>query len=154
MRKKSVSIKKASAKRTTHHKVTRDKEQILLLPFSFRRIILVSTCLLLFVVIAVTHKNQVTQSVAGITIARGLFSQTTVTLPKIDGAVAYNIYYKQTSDSKYTNAVRRVPTTVSTFLLSYLKKGEAYDYKISALNSSGKEFWWSETKPLINLRSM
>src|SRR5207244_1167956 len=121
----------------------------LLLPFSFRRIILVTSCLLLFfVVIAVSHRGIVTQSVAGLSIARGLFDQQTIDLPQWPPAnvVSYNIYYREKSDKNYTHAVRKIPTTVAKYTISYLKKSKEYQYIISGLNASGKEIWWSEPK--------
>jgi hypothetical protein len=147
------TTKKTAPKRT--RRSPKSSEHLLLLPFSFRRIILVSTCLVLFLLaFVVFRKEPLSQSVAGMQITRGLFAQATVTLPKVDNAVAYNIYYKQGTDSKYIHAARGVPTTVSTYTISYLKKDKQYQYRVSALNATGKEFWWSDLQTVTATQPM
>ena len=84
----------------------------------------------------------------------GLFAQARVDLPKIDGAVSYNIYYKQDSAGKYTNVAREIPAGVQSYTISYLKKGSEYRYKVAAVNASGAEFWWSEDQNLTNIEPM
>ncbi len=153
-------MKKKTAKRTTTRKSTRNtshrsSEHILLLPFSFRRIILVTTAIALFLgVVILFNKDQVTQSVAGIQITRGLFAQATVKLPKVEGATSYNVYYKKTSAREYTNSAREIPVSSTTYTISYLKKGEDYLYKIAAVNTDGAEFWWTDDKFLKDIVPM
>lgn len=94
------------------------------------------------------------QSVAGIQITNGLFAQTTVTLPQVDGVVSYNVYYKEKNESTYKNAVRDIPSYVSEYKISYLTKGSEYVYKVAAVDAMGAEFWFSAEKPLENLEPM
>lgn len=150
MKKKTVHTKKASARKTVRKRTTRRAaEQTFLLPFTFRRIVLVTTAIALFlVVVALFKQDSGRQAVAGVSIMNGLFSQATVTLPKIDGAVSYNIYYKEQSETDFPNAVTLISTTLPTYTVTYLNKGTRYEYKVTALDASGKEFWFSEVKPL------
>ncbi len=121
----------------------------------FRRVLLITTCMTLFVILAAdVSKKGMTESVAGISIARGLFAQATIPIPQINGAVSYNIYYKEITDGRYINAVRSIPAGTTTYLVSYLKKNKKYHYKISALDNNGKEFWWSKETLLTNTLSM
>ncbi len=64
------------------------------------------------------------------------------------GAKAYNNYYKETGDKKFTHSVRRLPQNFNDFTISSLKSGVGYSYVISALNENGKEFWFSSPKTL------
>ena len=154
MKKKTARIKKTAAKKTTR-RTSRSSSETLLLPFSFKRIVFISTCLLLFVVIAVSsHKSAVRSSVAGISVMQGLFAQQVVELPAVDGVVSYNIYFKKTDASTYTNAVRSIPSSFKQYTISYLNKNVSYDYKISAVNAQGSEFWWSEVKTFSASSSM
>jgi len=155
--KKRVSAhkKKAPARRPLRSSSRRSTEHLLLFPFSFRRIILVTTGLVLFVFgFALFNKPHINQAVAGLSITREMYAQKTILMPHIDGAVAYNIYYKRTSETTYSNAVRKVPTSVPTYTISYLKKNAAYDYKISAINPAGREFWWSEIQTITATQAM
>jgi len=151
----AVHKRKSAARRPLRSSSRRSTEHLLLLPFSFRRIILVTTCVALFVFIAtVVNKNPGHQAVAGINITKGLFSQATITLPQVDEAVAYNIYYKKSNETVYKNAVRSISPTETQYTISYLTKGASYVYKISAVNAGGAEFWWSEVKDITNLQPM
>lgn len=151
-------VTKAKVKKTAprSRKRTVKTAEISFVPFSFRRIILVTTCMILFLFVALlfTNNGNVTQSVAGISVARGLFAQATISLPKVEEAVAYNIYYKKTTDEEYTNSVRSIPTSVSSYTISYLTKGASYNYKIAAVNEEGREFLWSEVQTLTDLQPM
>ncbi len=64
------------------------------------------------------------------------------------GAKAYNVYYKEAGDKKFTHSVRRLPHNFNDFTINSLKKGVNYSYVISALNENGKEFWFSSPKSL------
>ena len=75
-------------------------------------------------------------------------------MPVVEDAVYYNLYYKKDSESEYKNAVRAISPSVSAYTVSYLTKGSHYTYKISAVGSTGAEFWWSEEKPITDLQSM
>lgn len=143
---------------------SRKNSQHIVLPFSFQRIIVVTTGLIVFVFgVMMFNKPKVDQAVAGISMARGLFAQETVTLPDITSIpaqphgnviVGWNIYYKQASDTRYKHAVRKVPTNFPTYTISFLKKGQQYVYKVAALDNTGKESWWSEEKTFVANQAM
>jgi len=155
MKKKIAYAKKPQVKKTTRRTAHKRSEQAFFFPFTFRRVVLITTSLALFIFVFALVKSQpLTQAVAGVSIARGLFAQTTVALPNITGAASYNIYYRQKSETAFTNAVRNLSTTVTSYTISYLKKNTTYVYKISAVSPSGREFWWSDEKPLTKLQSM
>ncbi len=148
-------------KRTVPHtkKRTAKTTESLFIPFTVTRIVLVASCLVLFLFAFVfVAKPNMTQSVAGVTVARGLFAQATVSIPNINGALYYNIYYKEKNSSEkdrhFPHAVRKIPPTVSSYTISYLKKNKQYEYKISAVDIAGKEFWWSGIKTLTNIQPM
>lgn len=152
-------MKKRTAKKTTTRKSTRrsshSAEHLLLLPFSFRRIILVTTAIALFIgVVVLFNRNQLTQSVAGISITKGLFAQARVDLPKISGARTYNVYYREKSGKDYTNVARDIPASTSSYTISYLKKGEEYIFKVAVVDYTGAEVWWSNDETLTNIEPM
>lgn len=120
-----------------------------------RRFIVFSTCLLLAIgIFAYTNKRTINQSVAGVSVVRFLYGQETVTLPRVSGATAYNVYYKKTDEPTFSNAARDIPANVTSYTISYLQKGSTYLYRISALDNTGTEFWWSDTLPLSNITPM
>ncbi len=122
---------------------------------SVHRIIIFSTCLLLVIFgVAFLRGGSLSRSVAGVSIARGLFDQSTISLPQVAGATTLNIYYKQTAEQTYTHAVSNIPAGIKTYTISYLKKNTQYNYKISAADRSGGEFWWSPVGILSNIQSM
>src|SRR6266705_562273 len=96
MKKKKVVSKKV-APRT---RVNRSAQKSTI---SYRRIIILtgSFVLVLFAIVLLNKRN-VAQSVAGMSIARGLYDQTTISWNQIPGAIAYNIYYKQESEATFT----------------------------------------------------
>jgi len=148
LKKKTVHAAKATRKTQKH--IGTPKKTIL-----FRRIVVISVCLILVAVTAILlNKQKVEQSVAGASIMNGLYMQATVTMPVIADATAYNIYYKEDKDKDFVNAVRNVSTSVRTYTISHLKKGVNYQYRFAALNSEGREFIFSETLPLTNIQSM
>jgi len=152
---KRSRVKRSSARKTTRRTASRHSmHSTFLLPFSFRRIILVTTCIALFIVGYVLISGEGRQSVAGIAITKGLFAEATIDMPKAEGTVSYNIYYKEANDGAYKNTVREIPTTVKQYTISYLTKNAKYVYKVAAVNTSGAEFWFSDEKPLDNLRPM
>jgi hypothetical protein len=121
--KKKVSATKKSSKsvKKTAPRTSRSSNE----PILIQRIVVITTCIVLALVTALvvnTHKSAVGQSVAGMSIANGLFSQATIDLPQVDGAVSFNIYYKKASENHYTNAVRNIPAGTQAYTISYLKK--------------------------------
>lgn len=152
--KKKTTTKRAAAPKTTRKttkKTTNGGQTVLI-----HRIFIVSACLTLFVGgVLIANKNTVNQSVAGASIMRGMFLEATVSIPdNIAGATSYNIYYRKTGETEFSNAVRNLSPYVGTYIISHLKKGSTYEYKFAAVDASGKEFFFSEVLPLTNLQSM
>ncbi len=85
---------------------------------------------------------------------QGLFDQATVSLPPVPNAASYNIYYRQVGEQSFSNAVRNIQPSVTTYTISYLKKGVNYEYQYSAVDKNGKEFLFSDLKPLTDLQPM
>ena len=125
--------------------------------YSYSRLTIISglsVLLLIFGFLSV-NKHTISQSVAGASIFNPmLYTQGTVSWSSINGAKAYNIYYKATGETIFSNAVRNLPATMTTYHISYLKKNVSYQYRISALNYSGREFWWSDILPITTISSM
>jgi hypothetical protein len=150
--KKKVVHKKAAYRKTlkrTAPKPTAEQSLV------FRRIVIISACLVLVVgVAAILNKGAASQAVAGISIAQGLFDQATVPLPPVPNAVSYNIYYGQSGVPGFSNAVRNISPSITSYTVSYLKKDVDYDYRISAVDKNGKEFLFTTIRPLTNLQPM
>ncbi len=122
---------------------------------SIQRIVIISACVVIALVgVLLSNKRTVNQSVAGMSIARGIYAQATVVIPEVSGAVSFNIYYKKRSDNSFDNAVRAIPVTAKSYTISYLKRGTSYNYKIVAVDAKGSEFWFSPTRPLLGIKSM
>lgn len=147
MKKKTVHTKSTS--RTTR-KASTPKQTIL-----FRRIVIITTCVVLVgAALLWINKPAVEQSVAGASIMKGLFVQGTVSVPNLEGASSFNIYYKEAGEKDFVNAVRNVPTTTSSYTISHLKKGVNYQYRFAAVDDTGKEYLFSEILPLTNIEPM
>lgn len=80
------------------------------------------------------------------------FSQTTIVLPNVPGAVSFNIYYKETSAKTFNHASRGISPSDKTHKIRFLKKNVKYQYKISALDANGQEFWWSTIRLMSTQR--
>jgi hypothetical protein len=148
--KKSTGNKtvKRTAPRTSH---SESANQTLV----FRRIVIISACLVLFVGVTATfNKSSVRQAVDGMSVMAGLYNQTTVTLPPVPHAVSYNIYYGQAGEQNFTNAVRNIPSSIHSYIISDLKKGVSYEYRYAAVDKNGKEFLFSAVKPITDLQPM
>src|SRR6266699_2058082 len=129
---KKRAVRKQS--RRIHHTTAKQHEAVIV----FRRFVIFTACVGLFIfAIALFNRPAFNQAVAGASVTRGLFTQVTVALPNVPGAVAYNLYYKQPSDHAYIHAVSNISATITTYTVSYLKKGSGYQYRVSALNASG-----------------
>ncbi len=64
------------------------------------------------------------------------------------GVKYYNVYYKESGDKMFTHAVRWVPANMTSYDIKSLKRGVQYWYNVSAVDWSGKEYWWSGLKKL------
>lgn len=106
----------------------------------------------LAVVFVIANKGTVMHSVQGTAIIRGMFNEATISLPHIPNAVAYNIYYGE--KQPFTHAVRKIPPTVTTYTIQYLKKNVSYSYQISAINTQGREFWFSPVTSVTDTQGM
>lgn len=152
--KKKTAPKKTAARKTVKRTLPRSRAHSQSQTLLFRRIVIISACLVLVVGIAATfNRGAASQAVAGASITRGLFVQATVTIPSVPGATGYNIYYKQYGEQKFTNAVRNILPSVHSYTISYLKKGVNYQYSIAAV-LNGKEVSFTPVKTLTNLTSM
>ena len=153
---KNASTSKKVVRKTVHRVSRRSSSTTVVgMPILFRRILIFTPLTALFFAIVTMFSGQpLTQAVAGASVFKGMFAQATVEIPSVSGAVSYNIYYKQTSDAKFINAVRHISPSVHSYLISYLKKGVSYQYRISAINSSGAEFSWTSILPLTNIQPM
>ena len=62
---------------------------------------------------------------------------------------AYNVYYKEAGDKKYTHAVRWVPKTMLAYTIKHLKQNTVYKYNVASVGYNGKEHSWSGEKILV-----
>jgi len=140
--KKKVVTNKASAKKTvkrtaahSHSRASSPEQSIL-----FRRIVIISACLVLFVgVLATFNKGATRQAVEGMSIMAGLYDQATVQLPSTPDAKSFNIYYGPNGQYPFTNAVRNIQPTITSYTISDLKRGVTYQYYYVYVNAKGKE---------------
>src|SRR5260221_1641225 len=147
--KKKTAPKKTTVKKTVKRTIPKSSPRSSSnQTFVFRRIIIVSACLVLAVIIGVLpYRSQVSQAVAGAQIVNGLYNQTSIQIPTVLDAKSYNIYYRQTGQQSFTNAVRNIPANVHIYTISYLKKNTPYQYRISAVKN-GKEYYFSPIQTL------
>ena len=157
---KKIKSKKSALKKTIIkspkkpvRKISRRKAEPVVY---FNRYIVIGTVAVLLFIFAIVlpNKQAINQSVAGVSIMRGIYVQATVNLPDIDGAVSYNIYFKKLSESDFTNAVRNIPAGTTTYTISYLKKGINYQYKIAAVGKNGSEFKFTDSALFSNIQGM
>ena len=119
------------------------------------KIIYISLSLILvFGFLFIFDRPVMRQAVQGMSIVRSLYVQSSVALPSVNGAVAYNVYYKSATDKTFTHSVRKIPATIRFYAISYLKRGESYEYQISAVNYQGREFWFSPVEKVTNVTPM
>lgn len=119
------------------------------------KIIYISLSIILIIgFLAIINKPVMREAVEGMSITRSLYEQSSVALLSINGAVAYNIYYKSESDKTFTHSVRKIPATVRFYTISYLKREVSYEYQISAVNYQGSEFWFSPVEKVTNITPM
>jgi len=93
------------------------------------------------------NKQDVQQAVVGVSVARPLFAEATVTWNKVDGATAYNVYYKEHDSAEYSS-------DLTYYTISYLNRGSAYQFKVAAVDGSGREYAWTEEKKIENIHPM
>lgn len=123
--------------------------------FNFNRIIIIGICIVLLMsVFIIANKRTVAREVAGISIMKGLWNEATIQLPQINGVNSYNVYYKAVSDPTFIHAARNIPATSTYYTLSYLRKGTLYEYRVSAVDNTGTEIWFSDIKQVTNTQSM
>src|SRR5580704_14544007 len=126
--KKKAAPKKSTVKKTVKHTAPRSSHSSTLnQTILFRRIVIISACLVLVVgVVSTFNGGSVRQEVAGVRTMAGLFDQATIDLPAVPNAVSYNIYYKAVGEQNFSNAVRNIPSDVHSYTISDLKKGTTY----------------------------
>lgn len=120
-----------------------------------RYIVITLSLLLIGTIIVFPNRHKFNQAVAGASIFNAaMFAQATVQMPHLNDAVSYNIYYRQKGDQQFTNAVRGLPPSTIQYTITFLKKGVDYQYEMTALDKSGKEYWSSTLMPLANIEGM
>jgi len=157
MKKRKVTRRNALRKtvKRTVPRSTKRNQTIL-----FRRLIIFSACLVLFVLgLDTVHKGTFSQAVAGMQITKGVFYQATVPLvPPVNPGytlASYNIYYDVNGAKTFNNAVIKIPATATQYIVSYLRNGTSYQYLIKAVDSNGAEHPLGGIKPLnYNIQSM
>lgn len=77
------------------------------------------------------------------------YNKGTVKVNKVANISCYNIYYKESAETKYTHAVRCLPNTSTSYTIQYLKRGVIYKYNVSAIDNSGNQGNWGIEKTLI-----
>lgn len=140
-------------KKTVSHKTRRastPKQTIL-----FRRILIITTCVIIVTGMLVwINKSSIGRAVAGASIMKGLFVQGTISMPTLSEVTSFNIYYKEAGEKEFTNSVRNISPTVSSYTISHLKKNTHYQYRFAAVNDKGQEYLFSEILPLTNIEPM
>lgn len=145
--------RKKATRRTTARRASSRKP--LQFSFNFRRFIIIGGVVAALLVVGANFNDgRLTQSVAGVNITRPFLAESTVYWAPVEGAVSYNLYYKTESESEFTNSVSSIPANVHHYTISYLRKGVVYQYRISAVDQNGKEFWWSGTQDMPKPESM
>lgn len=143
--------KKAISRRTSRTK-TRSKGSDVI---TVRRIIIFGSLVVLsFAIFPNPVKRSLSQSVAGVSVARSLFFESRVYWGRIDGAASYNVYYKKKTDGDFVHAVRNLSFETTSYTLQYLRKGSDYEYKVAAVDAQGKEYWWSPVEPITDFQPM
>ena len=153
--KKKTAPKRTSTRKTVKRTIPRSHASSSNQTLVFRRIVIISACLVMVVgIFATFNRGAASQAVAGASITQGLFNQATISLPSIPNATGYNIYYKQSGASQFSsNAVRNIPPSVHSYLVSYLKKGVTYQYTEAAI-VDGKEVDFTPVTTITDLQSM
>lgn len=148
MKKKKIASKKVAPRARVNRSAPKTT-------VSYRRIIFItSSFVLVLFAIVLLNKRELSQSVAGMSITRGLYNQATVAWNPIPGAIAYNIYYKQDSEATFTHAVRRIPVNITNYTISYLKKDTSYQYKVVGIDIHDAEMQSSQVLSMNNVTSM
>ncbi len=122
--------------------------------WSWQRVTIVMSAVALFIVVSTPLHRPVVNSVLGVSIVKGMYQEAVIPLPRVPGTIKYNIYYKSSADSGFVNAVRNINPKLVDYTITYLKMDTSYQYKISAVNAKGAEFWWSPTVQMTGLQSM
>ncbi|HUD44659.1 MAG TPA: fibronectin type III domain-containing protein [Patescibacteria group bacterium] len=147
-------VKKIAHKKSHLNKSSRSVSHTPVYTFSRITVFYAFAALVIVFTLLSLNRHSFSQSVAGASIFRPLYSQSVVYWSPIPGAVAYNIYYKTNSEPTFSNAVRNIPHNITAYTISYLKKNVQYQYKVSAIAPSGEEFWFSNVFPLLNVSPM
>ncbi len=76
------------------------------------------------------------------------YNQGTATWFSTNDVKAYNVYYKEAGEKKYTHAVRWVPKNMLAYTIKHLKQNATYKYNVASVGCAGKEYAWSGEKTL------
>jgi hypothetical protein len=132
---------KKSAHKGSAHRTTRQTKGH---PHLKKLLLILCILLVLLFIFPPTGK-----SMAQIIAHTGLFKASApINWPPVEGAASYNIYYRiapgeTNQDPAYVYSVRNIPGTQTAYMIKNLKRGETYQYKITAVNAMGEEFMWT-----------
>lgn len=119
-----------------------------------RKVLFFLLVLVLLVGFALVERHSLLRALTGTGMFNGMYVQSTITLPHVADASSYNIYYSPASNGSFPYSVRNISNDTSSYTISYLRKDIVYQYKISALNKTGKEIWWSKVGSLSDVHPM
>lgn len=80
--------------------------------------------------------------------AREYYRQVRVGWTPVTGADHYNIYYRETTETKYDHAVRDLPASMTEYTIAGLRTNVGYIYNLAAVDNKGVEFAWSGERRL------
>lgn len=135
-------MKKKTVQKSVSHKVARSTKST---KSNTTKYLLVLAAILFVLFIFPPTKRPA----ASVLARTGLFyGSATVTWPAVETAKSYNIYYRKSpnnnnQDADFNYAVRNIPAGTTSYTITHLKRGWTYQYKISAVDASGKEFLWT-----------
>ena len=140
-----ASPKKASVKRTAIKRTDPKKSSVL------QAVVVVLAIIAIVFSLLAAFNPQALRSLliqSGLTF--GMYDEAQISIPNIEEAKTFNIYFKEVSEENYTNTARNVPASAGSYMVSYLNKNVDYVYQLAAVNNDGEEFLWSEAVPLSN----
>ncbi|MEK7571867.1 MAG: fibronectin type III domain-containing protein [Patescibacteria group bacterium] len=151
---KKKTAPKAEIKKTASKSKARRTSRTLFPVITIHRFIIVSAVIIaLGALFIIPQKRDLQQAVAGLSIAKPLYSQAIVGWDVEPKATAYNVYYKEVGDDAFSNAVQ-VPAPSNTHTIQFLKKNGNYLYRVAAVDAKGSEYRWSDVKEIDNLQGM
>ncbi len=78
--------------------------------------------------------------------------QGTAKWKSVPNTQCYNIYYKESTQKIYQNAVGCLPPNMTSYTIKMLKPKTSYKFNVSAMDSSMNQFSWFGDRWLPNLQ--